>query len=102
MKPNQKDLWIIIAMFMLVVTLFIINHKRNKCEQDYELVSTAIIGYENPNYSWGDQVICITDKSMVEWKVEKQTNDLLFVNAGTGERMNKHSCQKVDTFNYNQ
>ena len=36
---------------MLVVTLFIINHKRNKCEQDYELVSTAIIGYENPNYS---------------------------------------------------
>lgn len=102
MKPTQKDLWIVIAFIMLTVTLFIINHKRNKCNKDYELVSSAMVWYTNPNYTLNDQVICITDKSLIEWKVEKQTNDLLFVNSGTGERMQKHSCQKVDTFNYNQ
>lgn len=94
------SLWVAIVVIWFVAST--LKYKLVKCEKDYELVSTAIVGYENPNYSWGDQVICITDKSLIEWKVEKQTNDLLFVNSGTGERMQKHSCQKVDTFNYNQ
>lgn len=102
MTTIQKDLWIVIAFILLTVTLFIVSHKWSKCEESYELVSSSMVWYTNPNYTKDDQVICITDKSLIEWKVEKQTNDLLFVNSGTGERMQKHSCQKVDTFNYNQ
>lgn len=94
------SLWVAIVIIWCVAGG--LKYELVKCEKDYELVSTAIVGYENTKYILNDQVICITDKSLIEWKVEKQTNDLLFVNSGTGERMQKHSCQKVDTFNYNQ
>lgn len=102
MKINYTRLWTRIAFVLLVILTIILSYQNNECEESYKLVSSSMVWYTNPNYTKDDQVICITDKSLIEWKVEKQTNDLLFVNSGTGERMQKHSCQKVDTFNYNQ